>query len=93
MESQGHYMETFSYLLVFHLCIDLLIFCYLFIVNIYTFFILSNFNYNYLGIFYYYIFPQNRHIHQMQSDTSKITSFLLRPMDATEREKEKKNRT
>jgi len=23
MESQGHYMETFSFLLVIHLCIDL----------------------------------------------------------------------
>jgi len=35
MESQGHYMETFSFLLVIHLCIDLFDFCYFFIVNIY----------------------------------------------------------
>jgi len=67
MESQGHYMETFScfiYLLTY------LFFCYLFIVvNIYMFFILSNFNfyYNYFCLFYYCIFFQYRHMHLMQT--------------------------
>ena len=42
MESQGHYMETFSFLLVIHLCIDLFDFLLFFIVNIY-FLYLSNF--------------------------------------------------
>ena len=57
MESQGHYMETFGCLLVFHLSIDL--FNYLLLINIYIyiyiFFILSNFNfcYNYFFIAFF----------------------------------------
>ena len=57
-----------------------LILCYLFTDNIFFFFILSNFNfyYNYFGLFYYCIFSHYQHIHQMQSNTSKITSFFTK---------------
>ena len=81
MESQGHYTETFSCLLVFHLSIDLINFaiCLLLTYN-YIFFILSNFDfyYNYFGLFYHCIFSQYRHIHLMQSNTSKMTLFFTK---------------
>jgi len=58
MESQGHYMEAFSCLLVFHLSIDLLAICLL-LTYIYSLFYPISILYNYYGLFYFCVFLNN----------------------------------
>ena len=88
MESQGHYMETFSFLLVIHLCIDLFDFFAICLWSTYSFFILSNF----IVLLFWFILLL--HFFSISTHTPnavilvKITfRFLARTMGAANRKK------